>query len=600
MKRMLINATQPEELRVAMIDGQKLYNFDIDISTKEQKKSSIYKGIITRIEPSLEAVFVNYGAEKYGFLPFKEIAAKFLNTESSSQSNEGHLDIKNQLKEKQEIIVQIEKEERNNKGAALTTYISLAGTYMVLMPNNPEIIGISKRIEGETRNELRQVMNTLKMPKNMGIIVRTLGCGKNTKELQDDLNYLAQLWKAIDYYSSEKPAPFLIFQESNIIIRALRDYLKSEIDEILIDSEESYLLVKKFLSQIMPDFLQKAKWYQNSVPLFSYYQIESQIESAYNRTVLLPSGGSIVIDRTEALTSIDVNSSRSTKGIDIEETALHTNLEASKEIALQLRLRDLGGLFILDFIGMTSNKNQIAVETCLRDAFKIDRARIRIGNISSFGLIEMSRQRLRPSLSDSTHLSCPRCNGQGSVRNIESVSLSILRIIEEHAIKKDKAQIISHLPIECATFLLNEKRSVLRNIEKNQKVIITLLPSKHMETPDYNIECIKSTKVRENKASYSQIKTTHTVETPEFVNKTSYSAQEPVVKEFLQNNKTSSTHNKKNTVNIIQHLWNKLTKITKNNNSHNKTYRANSSKNNRRYRHRNQKSGRNQTCGSKK
>ncbi|MEY2701309.1 MAG: ribonuclease, partial [Pseudomonadota bacterium] len=416
MKRMLINATQPEELRVALVDGQKLYDFDIEIPAREQKKANIYKGTITRVEPSLEAVFVNYGAERHGFLPFKEISGHFLGQPGEAQPS--RKEIRDCLREGQEVIVQVEKEERGTKGAALTTYISLAGSYLVLMPNNPNAGGISRRIEGDTRADMREVMANLVVPESMGLIVRTAGGGKSVEELQWDLNYLLQLWEAIDRASREKPSPFLIFQESNVIIRALRDHLRVDIDEILIDNPGTFKIVHSFMQQVMPQFLHKARLYQDHVPLFSRYQIESQIEMAYSREVPLPSGGAIVIDHTEALTSIDINSARATKGSDIEETALNTNLEAADEIARQLKLRDLGGLFVIDFIDMMAARNQRAVETRLRDALKSDRARIQIGRISRFGLLEMSRQRLRPSLSEATLSACPRCKGQGAIRGV--------------------------------------------------------------------------------------------------------------------------------------------------------------------------------------
>ncbi len=542
---MLINATQPEELRVALVDGQKLYDFDIELPANEQKKSNVYKGIITRVEPSLEAAFVNYGAEKHGFLPFKEISAEY-RTRSNSKSP---------FKEGQEVVVQIEKEERGNKGAALTTYISLAGTYLVLMPNNPKAGGISRRIEGDTRNDLREVMAALEIPEQMGLIIRTAGCGKNVEELQWDLNYLMQLWEAIDRSSSEQQAPFLIFQESNVIIRALRDHLRNEIDEILIDKESSFKLVQKFLEQVMPHFLQKAKLYQESVPLFSRYQIESQIETAYNRDVSLPSGGSIVIDYTEALTSIDINSARATKGSDIEETALNTNLEAADEIARQLRLRDLGGLFVIDFIDMMANRNQKAVENQLRDALKIDRARIQTGRISRFGLLEMSRQRLRPSLGDATQLTCPRCKGQGSIRNVESVALSVLRIFEEDAMKKGTSKVVAHLPIECATFLLNEKRSAIQALETRHNVDIVVLPSKHLETPAYNIERIKSSD-EEERPSHLQIKAEE-VSVPEFAQKSTHVNAQPAIKEFLPD-VPAPVRSKNASASLIQRFWQKL------------------------------------------
>jgi len=553
---MLINATQPEELRVALVDGQKLYDFDIELPSNEQKKANIYKGIITRVEPSLEAAFINYGAEKHGFLPFKEISAQYRSKIPSDKKTAGRPSIKDLVKEGQEIIVQIEKEERGNKGAALTTYISLAGTYLVLMPNNPKAGGISRRIEGDTRSELRDVISSLEIPEEMGLIVRTAACDKNAEELQWDLNYLLQLWEAVDRSSSEQQAPFLIFQESNVIIRALRDHLRNEIDEILIDEAGSYKLVQNFLKQVMPHFLQKAKLYQDNVPLFSRYQIESQIESAYNREVSLPSGGSLVIDYTEALTSIDINSARATKGSDIEETALNTNLEAADEIARQLRLRDLGGLFVIDFIDMMANRNQKAVENQLRDAMKIDRARIQTSRISRFGLLEMSRQRLRPSLGDATQLTCPRCKGQGSIRNIESVALSVLRIVEEEAMKKGTEKVVAHLPIECATFLLNEKRSVLQELETQHKIGIIILPSKHLETPAYDIERIKSAEDEEDKLSHLQIKTEN-IAVPEFAQKTSHKAEKPAIKEFLPD-APAPVHNNKASANLIQRFWQKL------------------------------------------
>jgi ribonuclease E len=554
MKRMLINATQPEELRVALVDGQKLYDFDIEVPSKEQKKSNIYKGIITRIEPSLEAAFINYGAEKHGFLPFKEIAPNFL--QATNAPTEGRQSIKDQLREGQEIVVQIEKEERGNKGAALTTYISLAGTYLVLMPNNPKAGGISRRIEGDTRSDLREVMAALEIPDTMGLIIRTAGCGKNAEELQWDLNYLLQLWEAIERTAKEQTAPFLVFQESNVIIRALRDHLRSNIDEILIDNESSFKLVQNFLKQVMPHFLPKAKLYQDAVPLFSRYQIESQIEVAYGREVSLPSGGSIVIDHTEALTSIDINSARATKGSDIEETALNTNLEAADEIARQLRLRDLGGLFVIDFIDMMSNKNQRTVENQLRDALKIDRARIQTGRISRFGLLEMSRQRLRPSLGESTQLTCPRCKGQGMIRNVESVALAVLRVLEEEAMKPGTEKVIAHLPIESATFLLNEKRPAIEQIESRLKVGIIILPSKHLETPAYDIERIKSKDAAEDKPSYLQIKE-EDIPLPDFAQQSKPKVDSPAIKEFMHET-PAPVQNRNNSASLIKRFWQKL------------------------------------------
>ncbi len=555
MKRMLINATQAEELRVALVDGQKLYDFDIEIPSKEQKKSNIYKGIITRVEPSLEAAFVNYGSEKQGFLPFKEISPLYRNVQEGAEEGR-RPNIKDLIREGQEIVVQIEKEERGNKGAALTTYISLAGTYLVLMPNNPKAGGISRRIEGETRSDLREVMASLEIPENMGLIVRTAGCGKNAEELQWDLNYLMQLWEAIDRTAKEQAAPFLVFQESNIIIRALRDHLRGNIDEILIDNEDSFKLVQKFLKQVMPHFLPKAKLYQDSVPLFNRYQIEAQIEVAYGREVSLPSGGSIVIDHTEALTSIDINSARATKGSDIEETALNTNMEAADEIARQLRLRDLGGLFVIDFIDMLSSKNQRIVENHLRDALKIDRARIQTGRISRFGLLEMSRQRMRPSLGDATQLPCPRCKGQGTIRNVESVALSVLRVIEEDAMKKGTERVIAHLPIECATFLLNEKRSVIEQIENRLKVSIIILPSRHLETPAYDIERIKEKESADEKPSYLQIKAEE-ITIPEFAQQIKPPSEKAAVREFLHDS-PAPVQNRNEAATLIKRFWNKL------------------------------------------
>lgn len=530
---MLINATQPEELRVALVDGQKLYDFDIEIPAREQKKANIYKGIITRIEPSLEAVFVNFGSDRHGFLPFKEITPSHLG--QSPDEEVSRRDIKSHLREGQEVIVQVEKEERGTKGAALTTYISLAGSYLVLMPNNPKAGGISRRIEGDIRSDMREVMSCLQVPEGMGLIVRTAGGGKTPEELQWDLNYLLQLWEAIERSSKEKPAPLLVFQESNVIIRALRDHLRADIDEILIDNSTTFKVVKSFLQQVMPQFIHKAKLYQDNVPLFSRYQIESQIELAYSREVPLPSGGAIVIDPAEALTAIDINSARATKGSDIEETALNTNLEAADEIARQLRLRDLGGLFVIDFIDMMAARNQRAVETRLREAVKMDRARIQLGRISRFGLLEMSRQRLRPSLGESSLLTCPRCSGQGSIRSIESLALSVLRIIEEEAMKKNTSQVIAQLPVESATYLLNEKRQTVQDIEKRHEVAVLVIPNKHLETPNYEIERIKdggTEEEPERKASY-RLQAQWEQEPQRVYKEPASTVAQPAVKEFL-------------------------------------------------------------------
>lgn len=555
MKRMLINATQPEELRVALVDGQKLYDFDIEIPAKEQKKSNIYKGTITRIEQSLEAAFVDYGAERHGFLPFKEISSDSIAGAEGTELSRA--EIKDRLKEGQNIVVQIEKEERGNKGAALTTYLSLAGSYLVLMPNNARAGGISRRIEGDARSDLRSILDTLEVPEDVGLIVRTAGSGKSLEELQWDLNYLLQLWDAIERSAKEKSAPFLIFQESNVIIRALRDHLRGDIDEILIDDAATYRLVRDFLQQVMPRFLPKAKFYQDPVPLFSRYQIESQIEMAYDREVLLPSGGAIVIDHTEALTSIDINSARSTKGSDIEETALNTNLEAADEIARQLRLRDLGGLFVIDFIDMLSVRNQRMVEARLRDAVKIDRARTQIGRISRFGLLEMSRQRLRPSLGDSSQLLCPRCNGQGSIRSVESLALSVLRIIEEEAMKKNTEQITAHMPIEAATFLLNEKRPVIDQVEKRHNVAIIVLPSKQLETPEYEIQRIRTKEDVPDKSSYQQIQVEDMPVAPVVEHYSSRKGEQPAVKEFLPTS-PPPVQIKKTSDSLIKRFWKKL------------------------------------------
>ncbi|NEX21523.1 ribonuclease E [Thiorhodococcus mannitoliphagus] len=490
MKRMLINATQPEELRVATVDGQLLYNLDIESPGREQKKANIYKGVITRVEPSLEAAFVEYGSERHGFLPLKEIARSYFEPDSVKPGT--RVSIKEAVREGREVVVQIDKEERGNKGAALTTFISLAGRYLVLMPNNPRAGGVSRRIEGQDRSELRDAMSQLEIPEDMGLIVRTAGVGKNVEELQWDLNYLLQLWKAIVSSSESRKASFLIYQESDVIIRSIRDYLRADIGEIVIDDPAVYERAENFIRQVMPQNLKKLRIYQDEVPLFTRYQIETQIESAFQREVRLPSGGSIVIDHTEALTSVDINSARATKGADIEETALNTNLEAADEIARQLRLRDLGGLFVIDFIDMTPPKNQREVENRLREALKQDRARVQIARISRFGLLEMSRQRLRPSLGESSQQPCPRCKGQGTIRGVESLALSILRVVEEEAMKDSTHRILAQLPVSVATFLLNEKRRAILDIEERQDVEILLLPNEHLLTPEYQIERVRT------------------------------------------------------------------------------------------------------------
>lgn len=487
---MLINATQPEELRVALVDGQRLFDLDIESGAREQKKANIYKGRIAAIQPSLEAAFVDFGSGRQGFLPLKEISREyFINT---PDSNGGRPSIKDLLKEGQEVIVQVEKEERGNKGAALTTFISLAGRYLVLMPNNPSAGGISRRIEGDERSELKEILNALQTPADMGLIVRTAGLGRSIEELQWDLDYLLQLWAAIKEAADSSPAPFLIYQESNVIIRTIRDYLRQDIGEVLIDSVDAYEEALNFISQVIPQYKNKVKLYQDPVPLFNRYQIESQIETAFQREVRLPSGGSIVIDPTEALVSIDINSARATRGSDIEETALQTNLEAADEIARQFRLRDIGGLIVIDFIDMTPSKNRRAVEDRMSEALKADRARVQVGSISKFGLLEMSRQRLRPSLRETSGVTCPRCNGQGTIRDIESIALAILRLIEEETLKESTAEVRAQVPIPVAAFLLNEKRNAITKIELRSQVRIVIVPNDHLETPNFEVQRLRS------------------------------------------------------------------------------------------------------------
>ncbi|MEI7455124.1 MAG: Rne/Rng family ribonuclease [Nitrosomonadales bacterium] len=486
MKRMLFNATQPEELRVAIVDGQKLIDLDIEIAGKEQRKSNIYQAVITRIEPSLEACFVEYGGNRHGFLPFKEVAPQFHQPGCGPRPS-----IKEALREGQELLVQIEKDERGNKGAALTTYISLAGRYIVLMPNNPNGGGVSRRIEGDERAELREVLSNLEVPDGMSIIARTAGIGRNEEELQWDLNYLNQLWTAIADAAKSEKAPSLIYLESSLVVRAIRDYFNPEIGEILIDTDEVYQQAHAFMSTVMPDNVNRIKRYVDDVPLFSRFQIEHQIESAHSREVRLPSGGAIVIDHTEALTAIDINSARATKGSDIEATAFNTNLEAAEEIARQMRLRDLGGLIVIDFIDMENSKNQRDVENRLRDSLRFDRARVQTAKISRFGLLELSRQRLQPSLGESNYITCPRCSGIGHIRGTESSALHILRIIQEEAMKDSSAAIHAQVPVDVATFLLNEKRGDLHRIESRLRVPITLIPNPHLETPNYTINRLR-------------------------------------------------------------------------------------------------------------
>jgi ribonuclease E len=508
MKRMLFNATQSEELRVAIVDGQKLIDLDIEHTGKEQRKSNIYKGIITRVEPSLEAAFVDYGTERHGFLPFKEISRAYF----SNKPEGGKTRIQDVIKEGQELIVQVDKDERGTKGAALTSYVSLAGRYLVLMPNNPRGGGVSRRVEGEERNELRDTMAALNVPKGMSIIARTAGIGRNAEELQWDLDYLLQLWSAIDAAGQpsfddqgkrKNPAPELIYLESNLVIRAIRDYFNADIGEILIDTPDTYEQAKHFMGVVMPGNEARVKLYEDEIPLFSRFQIEHQIETAHSREVRLPSGGAIVIDHTEALVSIDVNSGRSIKGADIEQTALNTNLEAADEVARQLRLRDLGGLVVIDFIDMENPRNQREVENRIRNELHADRARVQVGKISRFGLLELSRQRLRPSLGEGNHAACPRCHGTGHIRGIESTALHILRITQEEAMKDNSAIIQVQLPVDAATFLLNEKRAEIHSIEQVMNVEVILIPNIHMETPNYSIVRIKHDDVKEESARAS-------------------------------------------------------------------------------------------------
>ncbi|WP_211442052.1 Rne/Rng family ribonuclease [Collimonas humicola] len=501
MKRMLFNATQQEELRVAIVDGQKLIDIDIETTGREQRKSNIYKGVITRIEPSLEACFVNYGEERHGFLPFKEVARTYFKEGVDVRT----ASIKDALREGQEIMVQVEKEERGNKGAALTSFVSLAGRYLVLMPNNPRGGGVSRRVEGEDRQELRETMDQLDLPSGMSVIARTAGIGRNVDELQWDLNYLMQLWRAIEGAGTQGKGAFLIYQESSLVIRAIRDYFQPDIGEILIDTDEIHDQAQQFMAHVMPDMVHRVKRYRDDVPLFSRFQIEHQIETAYSRTVPLPSGGAIVIDHTEALVSVDVNSARATRGGDIETTAFNTNCEAAEEVARQLRLRDLGGLIVIDFIDMENSKNQREVETRLKDALRYDRARVQMGKISRFGLMELSRQRLRPSLSEGSHVTCPRCNGTGHIRDTESSALQVLRIIQEEAMKENSAAIHVQAPVDVAAFLLNEKRGEILKIETRHRVGIILIPNKHLETPHYKLERLKhdDPRLEETQASYA-------------------------------------------------------------------------------------------------
>ena len=529
MKRMLVNATQPEECRVAMVDGQFLYDLDIEVAARSQRKASIYKAKITRIEPSLEAAFVDYGAERHGFLPFKEIAREFY-ADGTTESGESPT-VRDALAEGQELLVQVEKEERGKKGAALTTFPSLAGRYLVLMPNNPRAGGISRRIEGEERTALREALSALEVPAGMGLIVRTAGVGKSREELQWDLDYLLKLWGAVETAANERSGPFLVYQESSVIIRAIRDYFDKDVNEVLIDDEKVYGQARDFIAQVMPESAGRVRHYDGRVPLFSRFQIESQIESAFSHSVRLPSGGSLVIDHTEALVSIDVNSAKATKGGDIEETALNTNLEAADEVARQLRLRDVGGLIVIDFIDMAPARNQREVENRLREALRQDRARIQLGRISRFGLLEMSRQRLRPSLGESSLRTCPTCNGRGYVRGPESLALSILRIVQEEAMKDLTGRIVARLPIEVATFLLNEKREGVFDIEKRTGVQIILVPDPSMTLPNYEVERVREEDHRQDAARDASYELTTEVDaTSTFSMGATVQADEPAVK----------------------------------------------------------------------
>lgn len=506
MKRILINATQAEEIRVAMVDGQRLYDLDIEHPFRAQKKSNIYKGVITRIEPSLEAAFINYGAQRHGFLSFREIAPECYHPDAVKKYGNGNkVNVKDMLREGQEILIQVDKEERGNKGAALTTYISLAGRYLVLMPNNPKAGGVSRRIEGEDRQQIKQTLSDLEIPEGMGAIVRTAGVDRELEELSWDLDYLKTLWEAITAAANQHKAPVLLYQESNVIIRALRDYFRRDIGEIVIDDPKVYRQAQDFMQAVMPQNLRKLKLYQDNTPLFSRYQVEYQIETAFQRTVNLPSGGAIVIDHTEALVSIDINSARATKGHDIEETALNTNLEAADEIARQLRLRDLGGLIVIDFIDMLPSKHQRDVERRLKEALKVDRARVQVGRISRFGLLEMSRQRLRPSLGESSQLVCPRCEGQGHIRNTDSLALSILRLMEEESMKELTGRVIAQVPVPVAAYLLNEKRDSIVNIQKRRNIEITVIPNPHLDTPHFEIMRVRTDDMETVGASYTQI-----------------------------------------------------------------------------------------------
>ncbi|MGH8426615.1 MAG: Rne/Rng family ribonuclease [Gammaproteobacteria bacterium] len=508
MKRMLINATQPEELRVALVDGQELYDLDVEVPSREQKKANIYKGRVARIEPSLEACFVEYGAERHGFLPLRQIAPDY---HHAAPAQGQRLAVTDAVREGQEVIVQVEKEERGSKGAALTTYVTLAGRYLVLMPNNPRAGGVSRRIEGEDRDEIREILSELPVPDGMGAIVRTAGVGRNLEQIKWDLDYLVSIWEAIRQAAEARPAPFLIYQESNVIIRALRDHFTSDIGEILVDDARVYEEAHAFVEMVMPQQLPKLKLYEDRVPLFTRFQIESYIDAAYQRLVRLPSGGAVVFDAAEALVAVDVNSARATQGSDIKETALNTNLEAADEIARQLRVRDLGGLVVVDFIDMESTQHIREVEQRLNKALELDRARVQVGRISRFGLLELSRQRLRPSLGEAVLERCPRCEGKGMIRSIESLAISVLRLIQEDAVKERTARVVAELPVEVATYLINEKRAAVAETEARSRVSVVIIPNPHMDTPAFRVE-----RIRDDQLAESMQQPSHTVvETPE-------------------------------------------------------------------------------------
>ena len=590
MKRMLINATQPEEVRVALVDGQRLYDLDIESTEREQKKSNIYKGRVVRVEPSLEAAFVDYGAERHGFLPFKEIARTLFKPEQTGNPRTGRISINDAISVGQEFIVQIEKEERGNKGAALTTFVSLAGRYLVLMPNNPRAGGVSRQIEGSDRSEARDAMSGLVVPEGIGLILRTAGVGKSSEELQWDLDYLSQLWAAISNAAEQRSAAFLIYQESEVIIRAIRDYLRKDINEIWIDDADVHKRCHDFMTQVMPHNLEKLKLYKDSDPLFTRYQIEYQIESAFSREVRLPSGGAVIIDHTEALISIDINSARATKGSDIEETALNTNLEAAEEIGRQLRLRDIGGLIVIDFIDMQNTRNQREVENAMRESLRMDRARVQIGRISRFGLLEMSRQRLRPSLGESSHIPCPRCDGQGTIRDVESLALSILRIIEEEAMKDMTSKVVVRVPVDAATFLLNEKRQPISEFQHRLDVEILVIPDSSMVTPQYLVQRIRLTDVKQSgnqQASY-QIKAEENNNlTNDLVSSHKKpSIEKPVVKQFVPTAPVPVAGNKNKAKGLIARLFGSLFGVPEENSksdtkSNDKPRNNNSRQNNR-------------------